>query len=266
MLKFFRRIRSRLVSDNKFSKYLLYAAGEIVLIVLGILIALQISNWNSHRQNRMQENIYLHDIKLNLQLDKENAEGWIDFNTNKIRIIDSLLQLLNQAKSGNDYMSFLIANQRTLGSFPTFQPIRTTFDNMVSSHSLDLIQNKDLRVRLSTYYNYDWEKSPQSVVRSRTRDFASLLTTKLIGEPLYHRRFEEVFKPMLIDDIQFNWVNDFEMNFQNPDYLEFHNDRNAISSMFTMVPTSIYQNSWLNGAVDNIDSLLVMIDAEISNK
>ena len=47
MIKFFRKIRQRLLTENKFSKYLLYAIGEIILVVVGILIALKINNWNS---------------------------------------------------------------------------------------------------------------------------------------------------------------------------------------------------------------------------
>ena len=55
MIKFFRRIRQRLLSENKFSRYLLYAIGEIILVVIGILIALQINNWNENRKERLHE-------------------------------------------------------------------------------------------------------------------------------------------------------------------------------------------------------------------
>jgi len=46
MIKFFRKIRQQLLAENKFTKYLIYAIGEIVLVVIGILIALSINNWN----------------------------------------------------------------------------------------------------------------------------------------------------------------------------------------------------------------------------
>lgn len=52
MIKFFRKIRQRLLTENKFSKYLLYAVGEIILVVIGILIALSINNWNEERKER----------------------------------------------------------------------------------------------------------------------------------------------------------------------------------------------------------------------
>ncbi|MGW9684470.1 DUF6090 family protein [Flagellimonas sp. 2504JD1-5] len=63
MIKFFRRIRQRLLSENKFSKYLLYAIGEIVLVVIGILLALQVNNWNEQRKNRSNEYLYLINIR-----------------------------------------------------------------------------------------------------------------------------------------------------------------------------------------------------------
>jgi len=55
MLRFFRQIRQRLLTANKFSKYLLYAVGEILLVVIGILIAIQVDNWNEERKQRIEE-------------------------------------------------------------------------------------------------------------------------------------------------------------------------------------------------------------------
>ena len=59
MIKFFRHIRQRLIRENRFSKYALYAIGEIVLVVIGILIALQINNANENRKTRNQKVKYL---------------------------------------------------------------------------------------------------------------------------------------------------------------------------------------------------------------
>ncbi|MDM9632672.1 DUF6090 family protein [Robiginitalea aurantiaca] len=58
MLRFFRQIRQRLLTDNKFSKYLLYAVGEILLVVIGILIALQIGSWNEDRKTKLSADRY----------------------------------------------------------------------------------------------------------------------------------------------------------------------------------------------------------------
>lgn len=67
MIKFFRRIRQKLLSENKFSKYLLYAIGEIVLVVIGILIALQINNWNEARKARIEEKTLLTSLKSEME-------------------------------------------------------------------------------------------------------------------------------------------------------------------------------------------------------
>ncbi|WP_299164811.1 DUF6090 family protein, partial [uncultured Eudoraea sp.] len=59
MINFFRRIRKKLADDNKPLKYMRYAIGEIVLVVIGILIALSINNWNDYRKDRIEEkNLY----------------------------------------------------------------------------------------------------------------------------------------------------------------------------------------------------------------
>ena len=67
MIKFFRKIRQRLLSENKFSKYLLYAVGEIILVVIGILIALQINNNNEARKEKALEkeliNLLISDLE-----------------------------------------------------------------------------------------------------------------------------------------------------------------------------------------------------------
>ena len=69
MTNFFRKIRKKILSENKFSKYLLYAIGEIVLVVIGILIALQINNWNEDRFMRITVNRYLSSLVNDLKED-----------------------------------------------------------------------------------------------------------------------------------------------------------------------------------------------------
>lgn len=74
MIKFFRKIRQGLLSENKFNRYILYAIGEIVLVVIGILIALQINNWNEKRQRKAYEIATLQDIKSDIDANITNIE------------------------------------------------------------------------------------------------------------------------------------------------------------------------------------------------
>src|SRR5210317_1021130 len=71
MIKFFRKIRFNLMNENKTGKYLKYAIGEIVLVVIGILIALSINNWNEDRKNRIYEKRALKELLTSLKKDAE---------------------------------------------------------------------------------------------------------------------------------------------------------------------------------------------------
>ena len=75
MIKFFRKIRQNLLSENKFSKYFLYAIGEIVLVVIGILIALQINNWNENKKASNSEKSILIGLKSEFQNNLVNKYG-----------------------------------------------------------------------------------------------------------------------------------------------------------------------------------------------
>ena len=75
MIKFFRKIRQKLLSEGKIGKYLKYAIGEILLIVIGILIAVQVNNWNVKNVNQKKEVLYLTRLTTNLGFDKRLYES-----------------------------------------------------------------------------------------------------------------------------------------------------------------------------------------------
>ena len=70
MIKFFRKIRQHLLMQNKTGKYFKYAIGEIVLVVIGILIALQINNWNENRLKNKSVKTYLNNLIQDLESDQ----------------------------------------------------------------------------------------------------------------------------------------------------------------------------------------------------
>jgi len=103
MIKFFRLIWQQLLTQNKFTNYLIYAIGEIILVVIGILIALQINNSNEYRKDRQTEAVYLkellEDFKINLE--KSNRT------TSRIEeVIPRLIGLLEQSALEN--LQFLL--------------------------------------------------------------------------------------------------------------------------------------------------------------
>jgi hypothetical protein len=77
MIKFFRKIRQKLLKENKYSKYLTYAIGEIILVVIGILIALSINNWNENRKTEEKRRIHYRQLLVDLKTDKDYCKNRI---------------------------------------------------------------------------------------------------------------------------------------------------------------------------------------------
>ena len=146
MLPFFRKIRYRLAQDNQFFKYSRYAIGEIVLVMLGILLALQVNNWNEERKNNIKEQQILkqltEDYNSNLlQLEQKIAhrKKIIEAATKVLQYIDEPLNINNDSLYSQ--LNVMIGN-------PTFKPIE---NNLVNSGDILLIKNKKLNQILTTW-------------------------------------------------------------------------------------------------------------------
>ena len=102
MIKFFRKIRQGLVSQNKFNKYLIYAIGEIILVVIGILIALQINNWNEERKSANYTKLLFNKTLQELKFNIEKANHVVRF----YRGQDSIYyKVINKKATKDDYMT-----------------------------------------------------------------------------------------------------------------------------------------------------------------
>ncbi len=99
MIKFFRRIRQKLVTENKFSKYLIYAVGEIILVVIGILIALQINNWNSNRLEKESDSQLIGALITDLKLKNEELISDLQYGKSLIENTDNIIEFWAKTKS-----------------------------------------------------------------------------------------------------------------------------------------------------------------------
>ena len=123
MIKFFRKIRQDLLGKNKFSKYSLYAIGEILLVVIGILIALQINNWNEQRKNRVYFESLLDSIEEDLKKNIEHANSIFRFYDRK----GALSKLvLDEKVSRRDYLE----NDRLRFLLTVNRPLKLVTDNV----------------------------------------------------------------------------------------------------------------------------------------
>jgi len=154
MIKFFRKIRLNSLSEGKTRKYLKYAIGEIILLVVGILIALQVNNWNERRnlENRTIESLY--SLTNELKSNKEILKSNIDIVKFQIRIgLNMIDSLNNNTISEEKKDSFLLNKVADLGPLRTKSLTTTSLDEMINSGSYSSIMSNNVKYYLLGYHS-----------------------------------------------------------------------------------------------------------------
>ena len=152
MIKFFRKIRYDLMEKNKTGKYLKYAIGEIILVIIGILIALSINNWNENRKLKIEEQNSLKDLRTEIVSNIEALSSAIESNHKSYNLGQKFIKLLDDREAfdvmpdsvfRSDYLSMVY-------SISTFDPIMGILNSMISSGKINNISNKELLYSLSS--------------------------------------------------------------------------------------------------------------------
>jgi hypothetical protein len=150
MIKFFRKIRQKLLSENKFSKYFLYAIGEIILVVIGILIAIQIDNWNQDRIDSNIEQRLLKAISGKIKFNESQHEMGHARYISIIEAAESLLITANDTtkklaqKEVKEHLSMLTKRFLMGKSNET-----SIYDELIGSGQLILLKSEKLRAELT---------------------------------------------------------------------------------------------------------------------
>lgn len=108
MIKFIRKIRRRLFSEKRFGKYLLYAAGEITLVVIGILIALQINNWNEKRKLNQVKSTYYNQLLADFERENNNINEILNFLDKSIESYSNYREVFNEPHASNSEILFAL--------------------------------------------------------------------------------------------------------------------------------------------------------------
>jgi len=146
MRPLFRNIRRQLANENKFIKYSRYAIGEIVLVVIGILIALSINHWNEKRKERNRELIYLNNIKEDIKLNIASLEVFIVTRGETVNSVSIILEGFN-GKQKIDYNTFNFHNLNILEWYPFVQH-SNTLEELMNSGNFTIISNKTIKNEL----------------------------------------------------------------------------------------------------------------------
>jgi len=154
MIKFFRHIRQSLIMENKTSKYLKYAIGEIVLVVIGILIALQVNNWNEQRKQREKELHYLTNLKTDLILNIAEIEKYIASRKSQTESAKVILDYFENRKPLDNLDDFNM-HAVNVYTWQKFFQIDNTFQELTNSGNLSIISNDSIKnglLNLETAY------------------------------------------------------------------------------------------------------------------
>jgi len=150
MIKFFRKIRYNLMEQNKTGKYLKYAIGEIILVVIGILIALSINNRNEERKTRQFEITILENIQEDILADKLDLVSNLQYQKEMISNEQLLLNLLlNNQTLSLDSIDY--ANALGIDLITAFH--NASFNNL-QNNDIGLISNNNLYKKITRYYDY----------------------------------------------------------------------------------------------------------------
>lgn len=151
MINFFRKIRKKLLSDNQLNKYLLYAFGEILLVVIGILIALQINNWNTNRITKNNTRTYLHALVNDLANDtlliiSELPEISKHFNLN-----EALRQRVAGPKATTDTLIKIARFEYEPGWFDNLSYNTNSYNYLIASGLIEEIP-ESLKQKINQFY------------------------------------------------------------------------------------------------------------------
>jgi len=157
MIKFFRKIRYDHIEKNKTGKYFKYAIGEIVLVVIGILIALSINNWNESRKESIAEKVFITSVKNDLKQDKAFIQLIAELIKPRIeayKAINSDLPNLyyNNRNSLDSIFQNYFKSQRT------FYPITGSYESAVSGNQITVFRNKELIQKIIILYNSTYDR------------------------------------------------------------------------------------------------------------
>ena len=176
MINFFRKIRKKLADDNKPLKYLRYAVGEIVLVVIGILIALQINNWNEGRKDRVLEKKLLENLADNLEQNEDLMEYRIRFINFFRDEGQHIIKVLDQKLPYHDSLSVMFhpALMNTSG----FRLSDMGYESIKAS-GFEIIRNDSLKKELSIFFE---ERQPRFHVELEWGDVDKADREKFIDE------------------------------------------------------------------------------------
>jgi hypothetical protein len=157
MIRIFRRLRIQLLNDNKVSKYLIYAIGEIALVMIGILLALQVNNWNEDRKRLGEETKILQELKNSISTDIIELSKRVEYGKQDIYHANSILDHIEKGLPYSDSLNkhFIIISKAGINKI--FSPEISAY-KVLESKGVDLMSSDTLKKQVLDLYNIEYPK------------------------------------------------------------------------------------------------------------
>jgi hypothetical protein len=258
MIKFFRKIRQKMLTENKFSKYLIYAIGEIILVVIGILIALSINNSNENNKTRQFEITILKNIQEDILADKLDLELNLQYHKEMLKneqlLLNFLLNNQTQISENIDY-----TNALGIDLITAFH--KASFNNL-QNNDIGLISNNSLYKKITRYYDF---YSTAVIQMENEHDYTNTYDEKF---PYFKKHFNVIDKKSAIqlksDSPEDTWKQEFErydFSIRNMDLLKADEEFRIVLSESIFIGT--VKIDFYNQILNKIEELNSNIKEEL---
>ncbi|MFH4967296.1 DUF6090 family protein [Gaetbulibacter sp. M240] len=248
MIKFFRKIRQQLLTENKFNKYLIYAIGEIILVVIGILIAIQLDDFNEDRKERKREISFLQKLKDDINLDIQDLTSTDSILTLYQSNQEEALELLLNTKSVQDLITL---DSLIDYNWNNIEVNRKTYDEMLNTTGIYIIESRDLLNHLSDYYALI--EKYQHFMKEIIEDSREYIKTPKLSPFVFIRKHYR--NPSFdINRLDTSWIR----NYNSPTYL-------ALSNFYSHVMGAVNGNKqrYIKQILKNSHELIDEIEQEL---
>ena len=219
MIPFFRKLRKKMADDNRPLKYMRYAIGEIVLVVIGILIALSINNWNEERKTKLKAQVYIEQIIYDIAKDTLSINNLIKTTKIDDSHISNYFSFFNQGKIPIDKL--IDSSNNTTARFIRYIPVNHTFLDMQASGNSNLL-NKNQRSALIQLAS---EQQQLIIIIEKVIDKAITEGSerdKYLGHP--NNFYQKLDKP-IPEYTKTNWLIHQHLRFKNKSELYYFMER-----------------------------------------
>ena len=237
-----------MIKENKASKYLMYAIGEIALVMIGILLALQVSNWNENRIKQQNEVKILSQLNEDLKVNLTELTGIYEALNNSSSGGLKIINFLTSNKPSNDSLKIWTENFKNSN---IFNNANTTYKNLENSEK-NIISNDSLRLRITLMYELEF-------LNVHTRE-------RFWYEEYYPKYIQEFYKNFKVGAVQNPWLKGQTLEVNTP-----RNTNNLRKNeTFKNVLVEAYNFRlirilWLGETIEKLKKLILDINKEVES-